>query len=227
MAEVSQDGPPPQPPPALPEQASRGRGAVGRGRWLALGAGLAVVLAVACGAYLTLHDASPEPLDRGGRLEDRVRRRREGRRRLRSVLAPSATAYRQTPPSLVEIETDRRRRGAGRRGSGRRVTVNRSGADPHRAPRRRRRGQHHGHLRRRHEVGGDRSSTDPSNDIAVLAPTQPRRRSCRQSSAAAARSATRRTRSATRSAYVGSLTAGWSPASTGRSRDGRQDACAG
>ena len=131
---------------------------------------LVLLVLVAGGIYAATRDSSPPPLDRaqvGKIASDAVKKAIED---LQSAPAPSAVAYQQILPSLVEIETERPSDEGDASGLGAGVIVNANGSI----------------LTAFHVVEGATSirvsfvdgtkstatiaSTDPKNDIAVLQP---------------------------------------------------------
>ena len=168
---MSPPGALPETPPVPAGEPAAPRGRFGRRRWLALVSGLAI-LAAAVGIYGVTRDSSPPPLDGaqvGKIASDAVTK---GIEDLQTAPAPSAVAFQQILPSLVEIETENTAEEGGGRGLGAGVIVNTRGAI----------------LTALHVVDGatrvrvsfvdgtsaDASvtSTDPANDIAVLMPEE-------------------------------------------------------
>jgi S1-C subfamily serine protease len=128
------------------------------------------VVALVTGVVLLTRDSSPPPINEAQASKIASDAVKKGIDDLESRPAPSATAYQQILPSLVEIETDRQSAEGELSGLGAGVIVNKSGTI----------------LTALHVVSGARSvrvsfidgtksratvtSTDPKNDIAVLQP---------------------------------------------------------
>ena len=159
----------PETPPVPDDEPPASRGRFRRRHWVALAAAVAV-LVVAAGVFALTRDSGPPPLDAAGARKIAAEAVTNGIEDLKSQPAPSATAFQQILPSLVEIETEIGTKKNGGLGAG--VIVNRNGSI----------------LTALHVVEGATrvkvsfidgtvadatiASTDPDNDIAVLMPSQ-------------------------------------------------------
>ena len=113
---MSPPGALPETPPVPAGEPAAPRGRFGRRRRLALVSGLAI-LAAAVGIYGVTRDSQTPPPDRaevGKIASDAVTKRIED---LQSAPAPSAVAFQQILPSLVEIETENTARRVAAEGS--------------------------------------------------------------------------------------------------------------
>ena len=167
---MSPPGALPDAPPVPAGEPAAPRGRFGRRHWLALASGLAIVVA-AVGDLRRDPRLAPPPLDRaqvGKIASDAVTK---GIEDLQSAPAPSAVAFQQILPSLVEIETETTS-AEGEARARRRRDRQHARRDPDRPSRRRRGDARQGLLHRRHEADASVTSTDPANDIAVLMPQQ-------------------------------------------------------
>ena len=168
---VSSSGARPDTPPVPAEDPPSRGGRFGRRRRVWLTGLIVARRARRGGLYAATRDSSPPPLDQAQVSTIASGVVKKAIENLQSAPAPSAVAYQQILPSLVEIETERASDGARAVRPRRGRDHQRQRLDPDRPARR----------RGRHAASGSPSSTaprrsatiastDPKNDIAVLQP---------------------------------------------------------